>query len=237
MAEMLQAESSMPLYVQLMDRIRQEIRRGVYPVGVQIPPEHELVEKYGVSRVTVRRALQDLTGEGLLERKQGKGTFVAQQKPEIRERRFQGFHDACREAGRTPSVSGVRVRESVPTEEERQKLNLAPDARILEIRRVLEADGVPVILEENHFSMAYAWLESANVNGSLYRALQDYGIQVEKCIYDLSMRPVNAEEAELLRIEQGTAVLVSDQLVFDQKGRPLHTSHQLIRGDKYTLRI
>ena len=73
----LQAESFSPLYHQLMQRIRGDIERGVYPTGSRIPPEHELEKLYQVSRVTVRRALSELTSEGLLERKQGKGTFVA----------------------------------------------------------------------------------------------------------------------------------------------------------------
>ena len=65
----LQSESFSPLYHQLMQRIRGDIERGVYPVGSRIPPEHELEKLYQVSRVTVRRALAELTSEGLLERK------------------------------------------------------------------------------------------------------------------------------------------------------------------------
>ena len=235
--QLLRAESASPLYVQLMERIRLDILQGVYPVGDQIPPEHELEGRYGVSRVTVRRALQELTGEGLLERKQGKGTFVSLPKPEPLHRGVLGFHDSCREMGKRPSVGQTRVREKEASPADRERLHLGPEARILEIRRVLKADGEAVMLETCHFSTAYGWLESANLKASLYRALQEYGIQAEKSIYDLFMKPVEQEEAELLQVERGAMLMVSDQVVYDQKGRPLHTCRRLIRGDRYTLRI
>lgn len=234
---MLRTESASPLYAQLMERIQMDIRQGVYPVGDKIPPEHELEERYGVSRVTVRRALQELTSAGLLERKQGKGTFVSQPKPEPLRRGVLGFHDSCREQGRKPSVGKIRVRETEASLKDQRQLHLGPDSRVLEIRRVLKADGDPVVLETCRFSMAYGWLENAGLQGSLYRALQEYGIQPEKSICDLFMRQAEGEEAELLQVEPGTMMMAADCVVYDQKGRPLHTSSQLIRGDRYTLRI
>ena len=235
--KVLRSESAMPLYVQLMERIRLDILRSVYPVGNRIPPEHELEERYGVSRVTVRRALQELTASGLLERKQGKGTFVAQPKQEMEQRGVRGFHEACREMGVKPSVGMVQVRETPADAENAARLGLGPEAMMLEIRRVLRADGEPVILEKVCFSMAYAWLQSANLRGSLYGILQEYGIRAEKSIYDLSLRYLSAEEAELLQSEEGRAVLAAEQVVYDQKDRPLHTCERLIRGEKFTMKI
>ena len=226
-----------PLYAQIMERIRQDIFRGIYPTGSRIPAEHELESRYNVSRVTVRRALQELTAAGLLERKQGKGTFVSQPKEERVERPLVGFHDACREAGKTPSVLSTRIRERRAESEERARLGLQEDASVIEIRRVLAADGEPVILEQCCFSMAYAWLEGAGVRGSLYRSLQEYGVQAEKSIYDLSLTTAGEETAAMLGIPEGTALIRVVQVVYDQKGRPLHTSLRLIRGDRYTLQI
>lgn len=233
----LRADSASPLYAQLMERIRIDILEGVYPAGEKIPPEHELETRYRVSRVTVRRALQELTAAGLLERKQGKGTFVSMPKPEIRERRIESFHDRCRAEGKTPSAQVIRTGERAASARDREALILGPEARVVEIVRVLRADGEPVILEKSHFSTAYSWLEGAGLNGSLYRVLQEYGVQAEKSIYDLSLRKTNAEEAKLLQVPEGTTVLAVEQVVYDQRGRPLHTGERLIRGEKYTLKI
>jgi len=233
----LLADSASPLYVQLMDRIRQDILQGVYPTGEKIPAEHMLEERYGVSRVTVRRALQELTGAGLLERKQGKGTFVSAPKPRREHRGVISFHDACREAGLRPGARTLTARETAATEEDRRRLELLPDSRIVEIRRLLTADGTPVILETLRFSMAYAWLENAETGGSLYLALREYGIRAEKSLYAFSLARATAEEAELLGLEENGPLMKEEQTVYDQKGRPLHTAVRLIRGDRYTLRV
>ena len=233
----LQAESVSPLYAQLMKQIRQDIHRGVYAVGTRIPPEHELEMKYGVSRVTVRRALQELTGDGLLERKQGKGTFVSMPRAQMPERAFRGFHDVCRRSGRVPSVRVLRVREVHADPRDREELSLSGDAYVVESVRLCLADGEPVMLETNHFSMAYAYLENAELSGSLYRLLQDYGVSAEKAVYDISQKRVSGQEAALLELAEDTPVLWVRLVVFDQKGRPLHNASQLIRGDRYTLHI
>ena len=233
----LQAESFSPLYAQLMKQIRQDIHRGLYPVGSRIPPEHELEMNYGVSRVTVRRALQELTGQGLLERKQGKGTFVAAPRIQHRDRSFAGFYESCREAGRTPSIRVIRIREIPSDPLDRQELMLPEGGNVVESFRLCRADGMPVMLETNHYSMAYAYLENADLAGDLYRLLQDYGILAEKAVYDISQRPATAEEGTLLDTEEGALLLQVRQVVYDQKGRPLHNSVQLIRGDRYTLHI
>ena len=237
MKEKLRTVSASPLYAQIMEQIGADILRGVYPPGSRIPAEAELENRYGVSRVTVRRALQELAASGLLERKQGKGTFVSMPKQERKERPLRGFHEACREAGKRPSVISCAARERDASPGERSRLNLPEEARVLEIRRVLAADGERVALEKCSFSLAYGWLAQSELNGSLYDLLQEYGVRAEKSTYDLSLVQAPAEEAALLGIPEGTALLRMEQVVYDQRGRPLHTGVSLIRGDLFTLRI
>ena len=237
MKEKLRAESASPLYAQIMERIGADILRGVYPPGSRIPAEVELESRYGVSRVTVRRAIQELAASGLLERKQGKGTFVSMPKEERKERPLRGFHEACREAGKRPSVTSVFAREREASSGEKSRLNLPEEARVLEIRRVLAADGERVALEKCCFSLAFGWLAQSELTGSLYDLLQEYGVRAEKSTYDLSLAGAQAEEAALLGVPAGTALLRMEQVVYDQRGRPLHTGVSLIRGDRFTLRI
>ena len=88
--QFLEKKSQSPLYQQLMTRLKNDIVAGVYPAGGRIPSEQVLCDTYGVSRVTVRKAMLDLVQEGLLVRRQGKGTFVAEEK--IRRGGEHGFH-------------------------------------------------------------------------------------------------------------------------------------------------
>lgn len=233
----LQAESFSPLYHQLMQRIRGDIERGVYPTGSRIPPEHELEKLYQVSRVTVRRALSELTSEGLLERKQGKGTFVATPRGGLPLKNLHSFHDSCKLNRVKPSIDVIHVRETEAGAEAAEGLNISRGSRVLEILRVCRADGVPVVLERNHFSMAYAWLQDQNLSGSLYNILREYGVEPKLALHDVSLRFADRDEAELLETEEGTPLICLHEVIYDQRGRPLHTNIQLIRGERFVFTI
>ena len=233
----LQTESPSPLYHQLMQRIRADIDRGVYPVGSRIPPEHELETTYQVSRVTVRRALAELTATGLLERKQGKGTFVSLPGVSQDARNVHSYHEECRRSGRVPGTRVIHVKEQAADALDQAELNLKAGDRVLETLRIRLADGETAVLERNHFSMAYAYLEDADLSGSLYRVLREYGVEPRQAIHDISLARATEEEAAWLDIETGTPLIRLREVIYDQKGRPLHNSLQLIRGDRFVFRI
>ena len=233
----LRTESSSPLYHQLMQRITADIEQGVYPTGSKIPPEHELEQLYQVSRVTVRRALAELTAEGKLERKQGKGTFVSVPSGRVQLKSLHSFHDSCRMNHVVPSTDVIHQKEIAADSNDAEELNLDTGGRVLEILRVRKADGVPVVLERNRFSLAYAWLEDQDLTGSLYSLLREYGVEPKLAVHDVSMRFAAAEEAELLETEQGAPLVCLHEVIYDQKGRPLHNSVQLIRGERFVFRI
>ncbi len=233
----LQAESFSPLYHQLMQRIRGDIERGIYPTGSRIPPEHELEKLYQVSRVTVRRALSELTSEGLLERKQGKGTFVATPRGGLPLKNLHSFHDSCKLNRVKPSIDVVHVRETEAGAVAAEGLNISRGSRVLEILRVCRADGVPVVLERNHFSMAYAWLQDQDLSGSLYNLLREYGVEPKLALHDVSLCFADKDEAELLETEEGAPLICLHEVIYDQRGRPLHTNIQLIRRERFVFTI
>ena len=233
----LQSESSSPLYHQLMQRLAEDIERGTYPVGSRIPPEHQLEELYKVSRVTVRRALAELTAEGLLERKQGKGTFVSTPRISQDLKSIHSFHDACKQNGFQSGTNVIYVRETDADAADVDELNIKAGDKVLETLRVRLADGVPVVLEKNHFSMAYSYLENENLAGSLYNILRDYGVEPRQASHDISMTYASETQAKLLDVEPGAPLMRLHEVVYDQKGRPLHNSLQLIRGDRFVFRI
>lgn len=142
-----------PLYQQVFEKVKQAIEAGQYAPRERIPSELELAEQYGVSRITVRRAVEDLCHEGYLVKQQGRGTFVST--PRINRRLMQyefarSFTDVCHDNGMTP---GARVvgRQIVPVrEEEAEFLELPETALLLYVQRVRTADEQP-IFEENIF--------------------------------------------------------------------------------------
>ena len=233
----LKADSSSPLYHQLMQRITADIEQGTYPVGTRIPPEHELEQLYQVSRVTVRRALAELTSEGLLERKQGKGTFVSMPQGNVQLKNLHSFHDSCKINKVKPSTDVIYVKETVANSTDAEELNLSSGSRVLETLRVRRADGIPFVLERNRFSMAYAYLQDLDLTGSLYSLLREYGVEPKLAVHDVSLHFATEEEAKMLDIKKGEPLVCLHEVIYDQKGRPLHNSIQLIRGDRFVFRI
>ncbi|MGN0794297.1 MAG: GntR family transcriptional regulator [Aristaeellaceae bacterium] len=232
----LDTESASPLYRQLMQRIRSDIAGGTYPVHSRIPSEQELCATYQVSRVTVRKALAELTREGLLRRMQGKGTFVCAPRIQQSLKDVNSFHDACRVMG---SVPGTRVisAQVVPADAETaMRLRLHGDTAV-ELVRLRLADELPVMVETNRFPMAYESLLEEKLDGSLYALLEKRGVTASKGIHEISLCYATGVQARLLGVEPGTALLQLEQVIYDQNGEPLHTSHQVIRGDRFTFRI
>ncbi|MBP3637672.1 MAG: GntR family transcriptional regulator [Clostridia bacterium] len=232
----LNAESHSPLYRQLMRKLRADIASGVYPVHSRIPSEQELCDKYQVSRVTVRKALAELTQEGLLNRQQGKGTFVGVPRLCKDLKDVNSFHDACRLMNCTPSTRVIHAQLTYATEEDARDL-LCESDQVVETLRLRLADDTPVMLETNRFPLHYEYLLQEDLTGSLYGILQEHGIEANQAVHEISLTYATASQAKYLCVNEGDALLNLREIIYDQYGRPLHTSKQLIRGDRFTFRI
>lgn len=234
--QILNTQSYSPLYRQLMLKLRRDIASGVYPVHSRIPSEQELCEAYQVSRVTVRKALAELTQEGLLIRHQGKGTFVGVPRICKDLKDVNSFHDACRMMGCEPGTRVIHAQLVHAEQEDHDKL-MENSEYVLEVLRLRTADGVPVMLETNRFPLHYEWLMQENLNTSLYAILREHGVEADQAIHEISLCYATPHQAKLLEMEPGNALLQLYEVIYDQHGLPLHTSKQVIRGDRFTFRI
>lgn len=235
--DILEKRSHSPLYQQLMTRLKSDILAGVYPAGGRIPSEQTLCDTYGVSRVTVRKAMLDLVQEGLLLRRQGKGTFVADQRLQRDLHQITSFSAACRSMGRSATAKVVSVTHEPVQPEDADRLLLAPDATVLCVCRVRLCDDEPVMLEYNRFPMQYAYLENEDLADSLYDLLSKHGVIPSHATHDISLGHATPVVSRYLQTSPNEALLLLDELVLDQHEKPLHVSRQWIRGDKFTFRI
>ncbi|MDO4484204.1 MAG: GntR family transcriptional regulator [Clostridia bacterium] len=235
--EMLKTESSSPLYRQLITRLRDDIEGGVFPMGSKIPPEMTLCDTYGVSRVTVRKALAELTQDGLLIRRRGKGTFVSMPRICRNLKDVNSFHQSCRMMGREPSVRVMKVQRVVPEDNIALALGLEEDEQAIETVRLCEADGMPVSLEINDFPPRYSFLLEEDLTGSLYAALKSHGIEPDQATHDITLCYASPQQAKYLGLESGSALLSLHEVIYDQNGGVIHVSQQYIRGDRFTFRI
>src|SRR3990172_5248384 len=163
--------SKLPLYDQIERNLRDLIINGKWNPGEVMPSEWELVELYGVSRLTVRRALDELVRQNWLDRKQGVGTFVPQPVTASISASKLSFTEQMRSIGRKPSSQLVNQRETPATAKIARLLRIEEGQSIIEITRVRLADDEPILLETSCLSMnsfpslvSYSWSE----NESLY---------------------------------------------------------------------
>ena len=147
----LEKGSQNPLYQQLMRRLKNDVTAGVYPAGGRIPSEQALCDLYGVSRVTVRKAMLDLVQEGLLVRRQGKGTFVADARLTRDLQHITSFTDACAGLGRQAASKLIDLRREAARPEDVERLQVPPDSDIILLCRLRLCDNEPVMMEYNRF--------------------------------------------------------------------------------------
>ena len=233
----LEKRSQNPLYQQLMRRLQNDVVAGVYPAGGRIPSEQVLCDTYGVSRVTVRKAMLDLVQEGLLVRKQGKGTFVADARLTRDLQHITSFSDACAGQGRAAATRVVELKRELARAEDVERLQVPEGSEVLELCRLRLCDDEPVMLEYNRFSAEHAFLEREPLTGSLYDLLRAHGLIPTRAIHDISLGHATPTVSRHLGTATGEALMLLDETVFDQHNRPLHLSRQWIRGDKFTFRI
>src|ERR1700747_3027147 len=139
-----------PLYAKIEETIATEIAEGEYPPGDQLPTEDELLQRLEVSRITVRRAIQNLVHRGLLEIRRGRGTFVAEPHIEAELTKLSGFVEDMNAAGRRASARVVSQGVVPATARIAERLQLARGTRVMRIERVRLADGVPVSFDETY---------------------------------------------------------------------------------------
>lgn len=233
-----------PLYQQIYDDIKAAIKDGVYKTDERIPSEAELSEEYGVSRITVRRAIEDLCSDGYLTKMQGRGTFVG--RPHLMRRLSQSkasrsFSEICAEAGVVPGAY-LAERQIVPARPHEQEFfGLGPDALLVYVHRVRTADGLTVC-DENMFvpydegrDLLTAQLEDT----SLFAAIEAATGRKPASAQDWVITAVKAttEQAALLGISVGDAMLRSNVSFVDAKGRPVCMGRHYFVGSRYELSI
>ena len=147
----LNKDSSVALYQQLINEIKESIQTGELKSGDRLMTEGEFSKEYDVSRITVRKAIEVLVEEGILIKKQGIGTFVADKKLTRDGSIFMGFTESCRLDGKVPSSRLLSADLSEASGVDQRNLNLEEGEMVIRVRRLRFCDGTPTVLEMNHF--------------------------------------------------------------------------------------
>lgn len=214
-----------PLYSQVRDLMVDRLARGVWKPGDMLPTEPRLAKEFGVSLGTVRRALDTLARDNLVVRRQGKGTFV-QANPSQRAL-FHFFHLVGEDGIRhLPTSRVLRCRRRRATAEERSRLELPASASVIEIERVREIEGEPIIVETLRFpARVFPDLDrgpSKELPNTLYQHIeQRYSVIIHKAMERLRAISADPGDAEILGIPPGSPLQLIDRVAVTPDGVPV----------------
>jgi len=236
----LNKQLPIPLYYQFKTVVLNRIRTGELKANDRLPAEDLLAKQYGVSKATVRHALNGLASAGLLRRVQGSGTFVADPRIELGSRRLHSFTKEMRARGLQPSSRVVKQEVQLPDSRLADLLRLRAGARVLCLSRVRLANGQPMALQTVCVPLYLApGLEDRDFeSGSLYEVLTDvYGLIPARAHETHRAVLLGAAEAELLDSNPGAAALKVQRITFDAAGCPFELADSVLRGDRHEIVI
>lgn len=235
---MLDRSSPLPLYYQLRTLLLEQIERGVLKPGDLVPTERELIDRYGVSRITVRQAINSLMADGLLYRQRGRGTFVRRNRIEQELATLTGFYEEMASRGLVPGTRLVSAEMRDPDCGVAAKLRLAEGEKALRIVRVQLADGEPMALDMSHFPPDVAErLLKEKLDIAIYSLLEGLGVELDWA--DQAIESTLADEftAWHLGIKKGLPVLLVERTVYVADGRPVEYTRAFYRADRYVYRV
>lgn len=218
-----------PLYRRLQRRIADAIAQRQLLPGEVLPPERELAESLDISRVTVRKAFEGLVDSGLLVRRQGAGTFVAE-RVEKNFAAITSFSEDMIARGRVPRSTWVSRSEGLVTPEEAMALGLSPGTAVYRFTRIRHADDVSMALEYSTIP-AWALADFDSAGDSLYAALGD--LRPVRILQRLRAILFPADHAALLEVAAGSAGLEIERRGYSRDGRTVEFTRSFYRGDSY----
>lgn len=169
---------TLPVYIQIHDAIKKKIETNYWKIGDRLPSERELSTQFGVSRMTLRQAIQTLADEGILERKIGSGTYVARRKVQEKMTGTTSFTEIMLSQGREPSSRAVSYFFTSPSSSEMDKLQLTKDDIILRMERIRLADDIPICFEVASIpEKLIREYSKSEITSSLYRTLEEKGAE------------------------------------------------------------
>jgi len=233
----LDRNSPIPLYFQIAENLKRAIEDGTLKPGERLDNELDLTERLGVSRPTVRQAVQRLVEQGLVVRRRGLGTVVA---PRIlRSVALTSLYDDLSASHRHPATTVLSAREIEADDEIATVLSLPPGAPVLFAERLRLADGTPLAIMKNFLpaGLLKGRPEDALEKTGLYELLRSQGIRLQAGEQVIGARRATAHEANLLQAPRNATVLTMARTTFDHEGKPVEHGRHAYLADRYSFKM
>ncbi|MCA6090721.1 GntR family transcriptional regulator [Streptomyces sp. SCA3-4] len=229
----LDRSSPVPLYFQLSQQLEAAIERGELAPGSLLGNEIDLAGRLGLSRPTVRQAIQSLVDKGLLVRRRGVGTQVVHSQVK-RPLELSSLYDDLEAAGQKPATRVLRHAVEPATAEVAAALGVTEGADVVLVERLRLAHGEPMARLRNHLPVGLLALDHDTLeNTGLYRLMRIAGITLHSARQSIGARAATAAEAELLAEPEGAPLLTMERTTFDDTGRAVEFGSHLYRASRY----
>ena len=234
----LDRSSPVPLYYQVSRQIEAAIERGDLAAGTRLENETGLARRWGLSRPTMRRAIQELVDKGLLVRKRGIGTQVVGHQVK-RQLQLTSLFDDLARSGQNPTTK-VLVHEIATADDlVAEMLNVPAGADVMHIERLRFAEQEPLALMRNWLpvDVASAFTVAQLESGGLYALFRGSGINTRIASQRIGARLATAAEAKPLQVRKGAALLTAERTTYDDSGRAVEFGRHIYRADKYSFEV
>ncbi|MFH1982601.1 MAG: GntR family transcriptional regulator [Pseudomonadota bacterium] len=236
----LDFNSALPLYYQLKELIKERIADNTWKQGQMIPSENEMAEMFSVSPGTVKKSFAELCNEGVLYRRQGKGTFVS--KPDFGRTFFRFFRYGLgeNEAGIIPGSNVLTSQVIIPSESVRATLKLPVEEKVICIQRIRTLMDVPLMVEDLYLpERIFRGFDGIDISNKLLYPIFDerYGTPIIWADEFLAPRVADLKTAEALGIEKGDPVIFVERIAYTYGDRPVEFRSGFGRGDRFRYNI
>jgi DNA-binding GntR family transcriptional regulator len=233
----LDRSGPIPLYYQIANRLEQAILDEKLPAGSRLENEVALGNRLGLSRPTIRRAIQELVDKGLLVRRRGIGTQVVHGKVTRNVALTSLFEDLER-TGQKPETEVLAAAVDTADAKLAEALGVAVDSPTLHIKRLRKADGVPLAILENFLPEDFTDLDiDALRQHGLYQLLRGRGVTMRVAKQRIGAREASGPESEILDVRKGGALLTMSRTAFDISGRAVEFGQHVYRPDLYSFEV
>ena len=227
----LATASAEPLYRRLENALKQALATARIKRGAVIPSERVMSETLGLSRVTVRKAIDGLVSDGFLDRRQGAKTVVSS-RLEKSLSTMTSFSEDMRSRGLSPGCIWISREISRPSPAEMMALGISGSEKVVRLNRLRTADGVPIAIEMATLPARFV-PEPQAIGDSLYEYLETTGALPVRALQRMQAKPGNEEERRLLAAPDDASLLIMERRCFLADGQIVEFTQTKYRGDVY----
>ena len=235
----LSKANGIPLYVQIRNALREDIVNKVLVPGQKLQSEDELAARFGVSRMTVRQGIADLLDEGLLYRRHGVGTFVAQPHLERDHSHLTNFVESAREEGLDIDIR-VLIADILPAKlKVANSLAIDEHELVVRVKTLRFISSLPITVHDSYvpYKLFPHLLQEDLESNHLWQIFEAGGLRVKRAVQRVEAREAEEDIASLLDMEIGEPVLYKERTVYLDDGRPVEFTYCINRGDRYALTV